>query len=409
MLTVGGDHYTTAAISMHTNPSDAVSSSGYGKIYVNDQIERDVNDLYVQTHTLKFIDGSGNKFDLVEPANECDKNGKATFYKYGNLAVGPQAIERRCTIDGHTYGNVVFGPASLSGVNSGEYNVVFGWHNAPQIVNGSKNVIMGYHNLRDSSSDIGSGIMIGCSLGSGLTSSHKLLIGHTNPIISGDMSTNDVALPLGGLTVGGGNVNIESSNKLILKHTDGRDELRISTDKITVYDSGVEFPNQDLTFDFVGSGNTSNELLNLDHTASGMTNTPSYESPNPARPFAELKGDLKLQGAIRFSDGYSLEGSGIAADIEYVSGVAVNNFATLNGAFVEGFASGDIPVASNYNSPSSGYLLNYNDSSTFYTIYNRDKYTKIKENDYVIAIKVNGELRPIWVSNENSVCNCCVK
>ena len=140
-----------------------------------------------------------------------------------------------------------------------------------------------------------------------------------------------------------------------------------------------------------------------------MTNTPSYETPSPARPFAELKGDLKLQGAIRFSDGYSLDGSGIKSDLEYVSGIAVSNNNAVNGIFVEGYASGDISVATSFNSPSGGVVVNYNDDNTKYTLINRDKHTKIKANDYVIAIKINSEYRPVWVSNENSVCNCCTK
>ena len=85
---------------------------------------------------LSLLDGSGNIFDLVEPASQCDKNGKATFYKYANLAIGPEAIKRRCTLDGSTYGNVAFGPAALSGINGGDYNTVMGFSSAKNDNNG---------------------------------------------------------------------------------------------------------------------------------------------------------------------------------------------------------------------------------------------------------------------------------
>jgi len=38
-----------------------------------------------------------------------------------------------------------------------------------------------------------------------------------------------------------------------------------------------------------------------------MTNTPAYESPTTSRPYAELCGDLRICGAIRFADGTSMD------------------------------------------------------------------------------------------------------
>jgi len=392
MLTIGSSGNNTVAISMYSNPSNASSTVGYGKIYVNDKSKE------LQSHTLEFIDGSGNVFDLVN--NQCDATSAAVFTNYFNTAVGVESMSNRCNIA--STGNSAFGHGALRAVNSGNYNSVFGYQSAESITTGNNNVVIGYNNLSNSSGSISNNIIIGNNLKPSFGSSNTLSIGNSFPVISADLLSFDVSIPYGDLT-------IDRSNKLLLKHTDGRDELRLRTDALTIYDSGVEFPDQDYTFEFVGSGNTTNDLLILNHSVSGMTNTPSYETPSPARPFAELKGDLKLQGAIRFSDGYSLDGSGIQTNLEYVSGIAVSNNNAFNGIFVEGYASGDISVATSYNSASSGIVVNYNDSNSTYTLINRDKHTKIKANDYVIAIKIAGEYRPIWVSNENSVCNCCVK
>jgi hypothetical protein len=139
-----------------------------------------------------------------------------------------------------------------------------------------------------------------------------------------------------------------------------------------------------------------------------MSKVGSYGSGSDAtvRPRAELKGDLRLLGALRFSDGTFFE---TASDLNYVSGVAASNASKLDNVFVEGYASGDISVAASYNSPSTGKLINFADTEVNYTLTNRDRHTKILQNDFVIAIKIGSEYRPIWVSNENSVCTCCAK
>lgn len=390
MLTIGGSGNDSVAISMYSNPSNASSTAGYGKIYVNDKVKES------QSHTLEFIDGSGNIFDLVQ--NPCDSTSAAVFSQYGNTVLGIGSVSGRCSISSTTSGNTIVGNDSSPLLNSGQYNTIIGHSLVDSITNGNRNIVIGHNSLNNTSGNISNNIVIGNSLGIGSSLSNVLLIGQFHPLVSGNLNTHDVFIPNGDLT-------IENSNTLILKHIDGRDEARFKTNAITIYDSGAEFPNQDYTFEFMGSGNTPNDLLVLDHSVSGMTNDRNYAEPTPARPFAELRGDLKLQGAIRFANGSSLDG----ADLAYISGLAINNNIALNGMFVEGYASGDISVATSFNSPSSGVVVNYNDDNTTYTLINRDKHTKIKANDYVIAIRINSEYRPVWVSNENSVCNCCTK
>ena len=53
-----------------------------------------------------------------------------------------------------------------------------------------------------------------------------------------------------------------------------------------------------------------------------MTNVPFYDPPTPIRPFVGISGDIKLRGAIRFSDGTSLEtatglGGGGGGDLDF--------------------------------------------------------------------------------------------
>ena len=78
---------------------------------------------------------------------------------------------------------------------------------------------------------------------------------------------------------------------------------------------------------------------------------------------------------------------------------------TLNNLFVEGFADGQINVATSPSNPSTGRITrkvkNANGSwadSDSVVITNRDPYLRIEKDDFVVAININGEYRPIFVS-----------
>ena len=78
---------------------------------------------------------------------------------------------------------------------------------------------------------------------------------------------------------------------------------------------------------------------------------------------------------------------------------------TLNNLYVEGFADGQINVATSSSNPSTGRITrkikNANGSwvnGDAVVITNRDPYLRIEKDDFVIAININGEYRPIFVS-----------
>ena len=253
---------------------------------------------------------------------------------------------------------------------------------------GDKNVVLGYNNLYNASSSLSNSIVIGNSIGAPGTRSSTLLIGTTTPIVSGDLITNDLFIPNGNLTVVG------NSNSIILSPQDNSGKS-----------FSLNYDDTDFSFKFSPSDF---KMLTMSSGVGPMSQVGSYGggSDGATRPRAELKGDLRLLGALRFRDGTSFE---TASDLNYVSGVANSNASKLDNVFVEGYASGDISVAASYNSPSTGKLLNFSDTEVNYTLTNRDRHTKILQNDFVIAIKIGSEYRPIWVSNENSVCTCCAK
>ncbi len=376
-LTIGSSGYVNAGISMFSRPSNPIPASGHGKVFVKDYSK--VGD--TQSHSLYFMDGSGNVYNLVE-GNSCTSDTNKTFSSRENIAIGPFSMQERCS---DTFvQNVGIGHYALSlvsGIN-GSYNTAVGHGSAQNITTGKYNVSVGHDTLTTASGYVSYNIVLGHGIGDKISDDYNLLIGSSGklPLMSGHLNSGVLRFPNGNLYVD----DSTSTNSLLLQNN----ALQL------VDIAGQEFVDDSLSFNFqTPSGN--NNLLSLNHNASGMTETATYSGPTNPRPFAELKGDFKLKGAIRFRDGTSLE-----------SATKIQNLP--DELFVEGFADSNISVAASYSSAVTGTITNTSTSKS-YTVYNRDRHSKIKQGDYVIALYINGEYRPIWVSNESSVCNCCTK
>jgi hypothetical protein len=153
-----------------------------------------------------------------------------------------------------------------------------------------------------------------------------------------------------------------------------------------------------------------------------MTNSPTYQSPTVARPFAQLEGDMKLRGAIRFSDNTSLGSADFLPRINVletdVSGIkdtlidggneiaGIRNI--ISSLIVEGYVPNAIPAPTNANFPTSGIFnlknANWSNGSTVY-LSNRDTTSPIHSGAYVVAVRVNNQYRPVWVDAAN-ICDC---
>jgi hypothetical protein len=85
-----------------------------------------------------------------------------------------------------------------------------------------------------------------------------------------------------------------------------------------------------------------------------------------------------------------------------------NDFDSL---IIEGFAQENISAPPNASTAATGRIRqkvkvgnSWQDKTVppgqdpYTTIYNRDPFLRINKNDYVVAIRVNGEYRPMWVS-----------
>ena len=407
MLTIGDDLRHEAVISLHHSSGVPSGHANYGQVFTKSKIG-DTS----QYSSLNFVDASGNIFEIVMNSIELggqilDKplfadsygntfggrstpNSKAgAFLSSNNTAIGYKALSY---ISGGA-DNTVLGNSSASGVTTGNKNIVIGSNSAKSIKNGSNNIIIGTNIFN--------------SVPSG--ASNNILIGNdSNILMSGNIVTKDLHMPNGKFFI-----NNQSS-----------ESLKFQTNTIEVIDSGgTNYPDNKLVFKF--TGNNSSDLLRLDHSANPVNKSELYFTPSPARPNAELRGDLKLLGAIRFSDFTSLESANFLQDISNLtngnaslSGVVTalsNAFNGLlnayNNLIIEGFAQENIAAPTNPSNATQGKIRPkekvdgvWRDKvvpagqNPLITIYNRDQYLKINKGDYVIAVKVNDEYRPMWVS-----------
>jgi hypothetical protein len=407
MITVGNSGEREAVISLHHASGTPSGYANYAQIFVKSQNDE------AKSSSLNFVDASGNIFEVVMNSidiggQNLDKplladdvgntfggrfspNTKAALQScIRNTALGYRALSY---VDGGN-NNTVIGYSSGSGISSGSNNTVLGSYCARSITTGSNNIIIGY-NLANTYT--------------GGTSNIFMLGSDSNVLMSGNILTKNTFLPEGKLSL--------SNNS--------NESLKLQANTIEVVDGGgSNYPDVSLSFKF--TGNSTAELFKLDHTANPISKSVTYTSPATARPYGELKGDLRLLGALRFSDGSkAVESGSFLDDITRLSnsGVAISGAlsnttaanTTLRNDFdsliIEGFAQENISAPPNASTAATGRIRqkvkvgnSWQDKTVppgqdpYTTIYNRDPFLRINKNDYVVAIRVNGEYRPMWVS-----------
>ena len=385
MITIGGSGHNQAEVSINETIGSVSSTEKYGKIFVKEKIVADT-----QSSSLYFLDSSGNQFDLV--LNKYDDDSGLLFTDNDkNTLGGIGCNNNRYILEGEATDNTAIGYYALNELASGDYNVVIGSLAGSRISKGSNNVIIGYNALGNSGPSVSNNIIVGnSSLGYGYDVSNLLLIGNGSfPLLSGNLNTSNRQLFM-------------PNGKFSLESNDATETLSLENNVIEVTDnSGDDYPQNELTFKF--TGNETADLLILKHSGEPLSNVASYEFADSGIPYAELKGDLRLQNAIRFSDNTSLYS---AAPVNFASGLSIENSNILSSLLIEGIAQEQV-IVGDFNTPTSG-IIRTRDSNDIY-VSNRDKFLQINRNDFVIAIKINDEYRPLWVSSESTACDCCGK
>lgn len=387
MITIGGSGHNQSVVSINETIGSVSSTEKYGKIFVKEKIVSDK-----QSSSLYFLDSSGNLFDLSLNMYSDDDGGLLFTDNNRNTLAGIGCNSDRLVLDSSdATDNTAIGYYALNELASGDYNVVVGCLAGSRISKGSNNVIIGYNALGNSGPSVSNNIIIGnSSLGYEYDVNNLLLIGNgLFPLLSGNLTglNRQLFMPNG---------------KLSVESNDGTQSLTLQNNVIEVTDnSGDDYPQNQLMFKF--TGNETANLLILKHSEEPLSNSPTYEFSDSGIPYAELKGDLRLQNAIRFSDNTSLYSS---SEITFASGLSIENSNILSSLLVEGIAQENVSIAS-FNIPTSG-VIRTRDNRNIY-VSNRDQFLQINRNDFVIAIKINNEYRPLWVSSESTACDCCGK
>ena len=253
------------------------------------------------------MDDAGNEFDLI--GNSDDITG-------GNVYTDGQ---------GNTFGGIA---PSARPLNAGAFNNTgFGYNTQYDITVGDCNTSLGSNALKVLTTGNGN-VAIGCGAGAGVTStSYSILIGSgvlenaavanytiaigngLQPLILGSMGPTD---DLRNFLVNNGRLTITSN--IANDHEFGIDHKVEDFRTVTVLEVKDNLNNSRVdglaSLRFTDSDGDSRVLFDFDHASNPMTNVPNYTVADPARPFAELNGDLNLRGAIRFADGTSVDSAG---------------------------------------------------------------------------------------------------
>ena len=411
MLTIGDSFYNDAVISIIENPTTINSTPLYGKLYIKPKIRDN------QSQSLYLLDGSGNIHDIV--VNKFDViDGRALYTdNAGNTFGGLYCPDKRNDLSGLlrntaigsgslfniTIGidNCVFGASSATSLTNASGNCIFGSNTANAITSGTNNIVIGNNSFRNSQVSSSNNIIIGSNgVGNNLNSSNNFIVGNSgNILLQGILgpTSNDKFL------------SMPNNGKFIVNDITNTDALQIRANYIDIIDrAGSDYPNNSLTFSFIG--NYTAELLNLNHNANPMTNNPVYQTPTPVRPYAELNGDLRLKGSVRFSDATSLSSASFLNNIQLLESNVSSITSSLNSLIIEGYCRNQISPPQNGNNPTVGLLFTKNkdweDSGEVYLV-NRDTTSVIHSGAYVIAIRVNNEYRPLWISAPDTKCQCC--
>jgi len=416
MFTMGDEHNDNALISMYENNETVGPRQKHAKIYVREKIRPR------QQHTIYVTDGEAYLHDLIinpldttegrglytDPSGNtfgglyCPDNRDDLSNTFRNTAIGSGAIGNLINGDDNT----IFGANAGSGITGGNRNSIFGSMSANSVRNGNNNIVLGYKSFIDSSSSASSNIIIGNQIGSGIGDSYNFLVGDNDKILlEGKMGPYNVdkfiAMPSGGKFGLYDNNNVYS--------------LWIEPKSITLTedDTGDKYPDSSLTVRFAGEEIA--DLLIMNHNADPMTNSVNYRLPIDDRPYAELKGDFRLRGSIRFSDNTSLSSASFLTNINNLESdlsSTKDDVSYLLGSFVEGYVSDAIAAPISGENPTTG-TLNLRGANFEYaigndiTLVNRDTTLSIHAGAYVIAIRINNEFRPLWISASDTKCQCC--
>jgi len=349
-LTISHSGSYSGTISLKEQAESPNNVADFGMIYVKPKVVG-----ATQTQSFYFTDDAGHDFDLVRNAanttdgllyGDTNRNtyggfyspiSRPTIYAQDNTSLGYGALSGLDTGDrnvaigsyaaktvSYSSDNVVVGYNSLAAANSSS-NTIVGANNLTISASATANVIVGNSNLENVTDTPNNVIVIGTGLfPTGTVPDYTIAIGHGDtPIIYGSggplASSRNLIIQDSKLSVAG-DVNYQRiilDNERVTDAFIGDTTLRnvsnieIQDNTVSSYDVSGNFAgNTDggFSIDFADQDGIKSPLMSFLYDAAPMdTGSVSWTVPSTDRPYAELRGDLRLVGAVRFSDGSIIE------------------------------------------------------------------------------------------------------
>lgn len=316
----------SGTIAQHEQASKPAATADFGKTYVKPYT------IGGRSQALFFLDDTGVETNLVlsQDLDPLVGSGGLIYGNNGNTYGGWHTPETR-SADGDKYYNTYYGWGAgfdlsdagvvtcntLIGYRAGSglrpvssNNTVVGCDSLTGFTSSYRNIILGDNNVTNGDGAFGGmddSIIIGRNLyTSSLPDDGTFALGFgTAPLLVGKLTGTRSLTVDGSLSVlETGSSEFETSVEF--DNTFGRYTTVLNT--IDYETGGSNQGINDLEFKFSNSAGLSQTLLTLDPRGGPITNTPVYEAPASTTPFAQLKADFKLGGAIRFQDGTSMSG-----------------------------------------------------------------------------------------------------
>jgi len=406
-LAIGDVDNTNASISMFHSDNSPVAASGYGQVYTR------YNSLDpAQSSFLSFIDASGNIFNVDMTASSDDGSildKPLTLDNLGNTFAGFLSPASRLNLSGATH-NTAVGNRGLNQLISGSSNTTVGSLAGRDIVAGENNVLIGSNTVPDY--DKSYRIAIGTDIGS--MNDYEFSLGHGNNLLLQGSTSPDSTVKY-----------LQVNTKLnVMGALTARGDIQVEYGKnLNVIPSLALAGGSSTLLTFEGGGMSLSTGLPRNYLAKSILTKP---------PTLEVRGDLKIAGDILFGNGTSLVGGGeFLADIQTNADdiVTANTDIASNKAqadqiqndidnfVIEGFVEqrinfSDLPNNFNDNPlefyirrqvvNSNNKLSNAPDAAppnqNLILVTLRDPYLSVRQGDYVIAMKVNGEYRPVSIT-----------
>jgi len=393
MLSLGNDKHPNAHLSMRHSAQVPTPTEDYGQVFT-----RTIEGLDLQSTLLSFMDSSGNLFNVDMTASSADGSiidKPLGLDTRGNTFGGVRCPLSRSNLTSSTKNNTAIGYEALSELTTGIDNTAIGYKAGKHINSGHHNTFLG--------STVGTAnqnyaILIGTDLTT--ETDGEIKIGHgSSPLIEGKAHGDARSLNVNSLLIAD---NLKSKSGLIVS------------------------PNSNLTIE--GESTSSVQTLLEFKTGTSTSNNISYL--NSTSRSLTIKGDIRVEGKILFGNSTKIDNANFldnitnnSSRIDTTNGRITNNenaFNNLKSSFdsllIEGVVEQDISFddlpTSFSDTPlqfyikkkvinSSGSLVDAPSSASdpnLVLVVLRDPYLSVRKGDYIIAMRVNGEYRPITIT-----------